>query len=82
MHITSPTYLLPIHIAPGGRYFETTDNKSFLFIGTNNAIKWQGLAALYRRRDVAGVEAYLTDLAAHRVTILRLMLEYAHTDGD
>ena len=76
-----PTHLLPIRIAPGGRYFETTDGKPFLFIGANDAVTWPGLAGLYRRRDMAGVDAYLADLAAKGVTILRLMLEYAHTDG-
>lgn len=75
------TNLLPIRVAPGGRYFETTDGKPFLFIGANDAITWPGLAGLYRRRDMAGVDAYLADLAAKGVTILRLMLEYAHTDG-
>ncbi|MBZ0288162.1 MAG: hypothetical protein K8I30_11155, partial [Anaerolineae bacterium] len=42
---------------------------------------WVGLSGLYQRRDLPVVEAYLDDLAAHGVTILRLMLEYAHHDG-
>lgn len=73
--------LSPIRIAPGGRYFETTGGDPFLFIGPNDAISWPGLAGLYRRRDLDAVDAYLADMAANGVTILRLMLEYAHREG-
>lgn len=73
--------LSPIRVAPGGRYFETFDNQPFLMVGANDAITWPGLAGLYRRRDVAGVENYLQSLAENGVTMLRLMLEYAHRDG-
>jgi hypothetical protein len=78
--LTQPT-LPPIRVAPGGRYFETADGRPFLLIGANDAISWAGLAGLYRRRDVAGAAAYLADLAAHGVTVLRLMLEYCQEDG-
>jgi len=71
----------PIRVAPGGRYFETSHGDPFLFIGPNDAISWPGLAGLYRRRDPAAAEAYLERLAASGVTVLRLMLEYAHRDG-
>lgn len=70
-----------IRVAPGGRYFETFDHEPFLFIGFNDAITWPGLAGLYRRRDIDAVDAYLGELAAGGVTILRLMLEYAHREG-
>ena len=73
--------LSPIRVAPGGRYFETFDGDPFLFFGPNDAISWPGLAGLYRRRDMAGADAYLETLARNGVTILRLMLEYAHRDG-
>ncbi len=73
--------LSPIRVAPGGRYFETFDGEPFLFLGPNDAISWLGLAALYRRRDIAGVEAYLENLANSGVNSLRVMLEYAHRDG-
>ena len=70
--------LPPIRVAPGGRYFETTDGEPILFIGPNDAISWPGLAGLYRRRDLPAVDRYMADLAASGVTVLRLMLEYAH----
>src|SRR4028118_841987 len=78
--LPTPT-LAPIRVAPGGRYFETFDGEPFLFIGSNDAIAWPGLAGLYRRRDLDGVDAYLGGLAQSGVTILRLMLEYAHREG-
>ena len=70
-----------IHVAPGGRYFETAEGEPFLFLGPNDAISWPGLAGLYRRRDPAAAEAYIAGLARSGVTILRVMLEYAHRDG-
>ena len=73
--------LPPIRVAPSGRYFETADGDPFLFLGPNDAISWPGLAGLYRRRDPAGAEAYVAGLARSGVTVLRLMLEYAHRDG-
>lgn len=73
--------LPPVRVAPGGRYFETADGDSFLLLGLNDAISWPGLAGLYRRRDPAAAEAYLAGLAQSKVTVLRLMLEYAHRDG-
>jgi hypothetical protein len=73
--------LSPVRVAAGGYTFETHDGDPFLFIGFNDAIAWQGLAGLYRRRDMQSVEAYLQNIADHGVTILRLMLEYCHHDS-
>ena len=73
--------LVPIRVAPGGRYFETLDSEPFLFIGANDAVTWPGLAGLYRRRDLEGVEAYLLALRESGITVLRLMLEYSQTEG-
>ena len=72
--------LSPIRVAPGGRYFETFDGEPFLFLGPNDAVSWPSLKGLYRRRDIAGVEAYLRNLAENGVNTLRLMLEYAHVN--
>ncbi len=76
--------LPPLRVAPGGRYFETgagAHAAPFFFIGQNDAVTWPGLAGLYRRRDVPAAEAYLSELADSGVTVLRLMLEYAHREG-
>lgn len=74
------TRLSPIRVAPSGAYFETTDNAPFLFVGPNDSITWPGLAGLYRRKGLEGVETYLQEMADSGVTILRLMLEYAHRE--
>lgn len=73
--------LSPLRVAPGGRYFETAEGSPFLFIGPNDAVTWQGLQGLFQRRNLAEAEAYLADLAAHGINMLRLMLEYCHHDG-
>ncbi len=73
--------LSPIRVAPGGRYFQTFDGQPFFFFGANDAISWPGLAGLYRRRDLAGVEEYLGTLVDNGIMIMRVMLEYAHRDG-
>lgn len=73
--------LSPIQVTPGGRFFETCQGQPFLFIGANDAISWPGLAGLYQRRDLAGASAYLADLAAHGITVMRLMLEYCQDDA-
>jgi hypothetical protein len=72
-----PPHLPWIEVSPGAPYFQTADGESWAPIGQNDAITWQDLAGLFRRRDLAGVERYLADLAAHGVTCLRLMMEYA-----
>ena len=73
--------LSPIRVAQGGRYFETFDGEPFLFVGPNDAITWPGLEGLYRRKDLRSVDSYLESLATQGVTVLRLMLEYAHREG-
>jgi hypothetical protein len=67
-----------IHTKPGIPYFFTEDGRPWTPIGQNDAITWPELAGLFRRRDLAGVEAHLRWLKAHGVTCLRLMLEYCH----
>jgi mannan endo-1,4-beta-mannosidase len=73
--------LSPLRVAPGGRYFETFDGEPFLMVGFNDAISWQGLNGLYRRRDLVGARHYLEDLRGHGINTIRLMLEYVHREG-
>ncbi len=63
--------------APGVPYFMTDDGEPWHPIGQNDAVTWHELGPLYRRRDVAQVEAHLRWLVEHGVTCLRMMLEYA-----
>jgi len=65
-----------IQVAANGRYFSTHNGEPFLFIGCNDAITWQGLEGLFHRRDVEAAERHIADLAAHGITVLRIMLEY------
>ncbi len=76
-----PVSLAPIRVAPSGHYFETADQESFLFIGFNDAISWPGLNGLFARRDLATAKAYLAQVAASGVTVIRLMLEYTHRES-
>ena len=69
-----------IQAAPGAPYFVTENGAPWTPVGQNDAITWPELAGLFRRRDVAAVEAHLADLAASGVTCLRLMLEYCHAE--
>lgn len=83
-HPTEPTAsaTLPwIRVAAGAPYFETEAGEPWAPIGQNDAITWPELAGLFRRRDLAGVEGHLRWLQAHGVTVLRLMLEYAHGEN-
>jgi hypothetical protein len=66
-----------IEVAPGAPYFQTDRGESWTPIGQNDAITWPDLHGLFNRRGLEGVERYLAHLAAHGVTCLRLMLEYA-----
>jgi hypothetical protein len=66
-----------ITTVPGIPYFQTEDGQPWHPIGHNDAISWIELNPLFGRKDVPKVEAYLAKLAAHGVTVLRLMLEYA-----
>jgi hypothetical protein len=61
---------------PGLPYFLTDTGEAWTPIGQNDAVNWPELNGLFRRRDLAGVEAHLRWLKAHGVTCLRLMLEY------
>lgn len=79
----------PLHIAsrdaalrwvertPNAPYFQTEDGTAWHPIGQNDAISWKELNPLFGRKNVPAVEAYLAMLAAHGVTCMRLMLEYA-----
>ncbi len=58
-------------------YFQTDDGLPWHPVGQNDAITWRELSPLFRRKDVAAVEAYLAMLAEHGVTCMRLMLEYS-----
>ena len=66
-----------IDVAPASPYFMTETGEPWHPIGQNDAISWSELGPLFRRRDVAAVDGHLAWLAAHGVTCLRLMLEYA-----
>jgi mannan endo-1,4-beta-mannosidase len=72
-----PPQLPWIEVSPGAPYFQTDRGESWAPIGQNDAISWPELEGLFRRRDLAAAERYLADLAAHGVTCLRLMMEYA-----
>lgn len=74
----APRPLPWIKVAGGGvPYFTTETGQAWTPIGQNDAISWDELSGLFRRRDVPAVEAHLRWLAEHGVTVLRLMLEYA-----
>ncbi|WP_240540019.1 hypothetical protein [Salinarimonas soli] len=66
-----------IAVAPNAPYFVTETGEAWTPVGHNDAISWTTLDGMFRRRDLPGVEAYLSGLAASGVTVLRLMLEYA-----
>ena len=70
-----------IERAPKAPYFQTQDGQAWHPIGQNDAVSWEELGPLYRRRDVAAVEDYLQYLQRHGVTVMRLMLEYAQVRG-
>jgi mannan endo-1,4-beta-mannosidase len=53
----------------------TEEGEPFLVIGHNEALPWPNLRPLLGRRDLPAVESYFTFLAAHGVTVLRVMLE-------
>jgi Cellulase (glycosyl hydrolase family 5) len=59
----------------------TEDGKPWTPVGQNDAITWPEFAGLFRRKDMAAVEAHLAYLAGHGVTVLRFMLEYCQTEN-
>ncbi len=65
---------------PGIPYFLSDTGIPWTPIGQNDAISWPELTGLFRRKDLAGVEAHLRWLKGHGVTCLRLMLEYCHAE--
>ncbi len=75
----TPGALEWVRRAPGVPYFELEGGAAWTPIGANEAITWPGLAGLFRRRDLAGAEAYVRALHASGVTVLRLMLEYSQS---
>lgn len=66
-----------IQVAPGAPYFVTEDGAPWTPIGQNDAITWPELQGLFRRKDLPSVDRHLAWLAAHGVTCLRVMIEYA-----
>ena len=75
---TPPSPTLPwITVSPGAPYFQTDGGEAWHPIGQNDAVSWHELNPLFRRRDFRVVEAHFAYLAAHGVTCMRLMLEYA-----
>ena len=77
LRAADPAPLPWIGVARGAPYFILEDGSDWHPIGQNDAISWVELDPLFRRRDVAAVDAHLAMLKAHGVTVLRLMLEYA-----
>ena len=66
-----------ISVAPGAPYFKDETGAAWTPIGQNDAISWVEFEGLFRRRDLASVDRHLAWLAAHGVTCLRFMIEYA-----
>ncbi|MDB5695932.1 MAG: hypothetical protein JWN21_1475 [Sphingomonas bacterium] len=77
-HSTPDPRPLPwISVAPHAPYFVDETGAPWTPIGQNDAIEWPDLNGLFRRRDLPAVDRHLAWLAAHGVTCLRLMVEYA-----
>jgi len=70
-----------IQVAEAAPYFVTERGEAWTPVGHNEAVTWPELAGLFRRRDMAGVEAHLRRMRQLGVTVLRLMLEYAQGDN-
>jgi hypothetical protein len=66
-----------IGVAPHAPYFVDELGRDWTPIGQNDAISWDELAPLFRRKDLPAVERHLLWLREHGVTCLRLMVEYA-----
>ncbi len=78
LYTASPNNALRwIERTPNAPYFQTEAGEAWHPIGQNDAISWKELNPLFGRKNVPAVEAYLAMLAAHGVTCMRLMLEYA-----
>jgi mannan endo-1,4-beta-mannosidase len=72
----STSSLAWIETVKGVPYFIDEYGKDWTPVGQNDAITWIELAGAFRRRDFTSVENYFKMLAAHKVSCLRLMLEY------
>jgi mannan endo-1,4-beta-mannosidase len=66
-----------IQVARDAPYFVDEQGAAFTPVGHNDAVCWYEIDGLYRRKDVASVEAKLRWLRAHGVSVIRVMLEYA-----
>jgi hypothetical protein len=75
-----PSEMAWIEAPKGVPYFVDDQGQDWTPIGQNDAITWPELSGCFRRRDLATVEAYLSMLARHGITCLRLMLEYCHRE--
>lgn len=76
----APCQMAWIETPKGVPYFVDDQGQDWTPIGQNDAITWPELAGCFRRRDLATTEAYLSMLARHGVTCLRLMLEYCQRE--
>jgi hypothetical protein len=72
-----PVTLPWVQVAADAPYFVDDTGAPWTPIGHNDAISWDNLNGLFRRRDLPAVEAHLRMLVEHGVTVLRLMIEYA-----
>ncbi|HEY8359740.1 MAG TPA: hypothetical protein VIL30_19985 [Ramlibacter sp.] len=70
-----------VQLTPGAPYFRTETGDPWTPIGQNDAVTWPEFAGLFRRKDMAAVDAHLARLAANGVTCLRFMLEYCQTEN-
>ncbi len=69
-----------IRVAEGAPYFVTEQGEAWTPVGHNDSITWPNLEPLFRRKDLPAVEAHLRMLVESGVTVLRLMMEYAHRE--
>lgn len=78
---TSPpadTHALPwIGVAADAPYFVDDTARPWTPIGQNDAISWVEFEGLFWRRDLPAIDRHLAYLAAHGITCLRFMVEYA-----
>ncbi len=72
----NPKQMPWIKVADHAPYFMTEAGEGWTPIGHNDAIAWDDLNPLFRRRNVDSVRSHLRWLRAHGVNCIRLMLEY------
>ena len=78
-HMPSRDGLPWIGVSSRSPYFVDDAGQAWTPIGQNDAITWPDLQGLLRGKDVASVRRYLALLQQHKVTCLRVMLEYCQT---